>query len=76
MGRMNMAGLRPDHSVLENYVVEQFSKSGLDVVGPVHYGFARLQDRVAAVKSLATWRRARSAGGGRQVPGERQATAV
>ena len=27
------------------------SESGLTVVGPVHYGFARLQDVVVAVKS-------------------------
>ena len=43
----------PDNAVgyRESYVMEQFSESGLTVVGPVHYGFARLQDVVVAVKS-------------------------
>ncbi len=42
----------PDNAVgyRENYVVEQFARSGLRVVGPVHDGFARLQDVVVATK--------------------------
>jgi SAM-dependent methyltransferase len=43
----------PDNAVgyREDFVLRQISESGLSVVGPVHYGFARMQDAVVGVKS-------------------------
>ena len=42
----------PDNAVgyREDYVLDQIAKCGLTVSGPVHYGFARMQDVVVAVK--------------------------
>ena len=44
----------PDNAVgyLEGYVLDEIEKSGLSVAGPVHYGFARLQDVVVASRPL------------------------
>ncbi|MGD0881033.1 MAG: hypothetical protein ABSB09_05650 [Acidimicrobiales bacterium] len=42
----------PDNAVgyRDSYVREEIARCGLTVSGPIHYGFARMQDVIVAVK--------------------------